>query len=152
MCWLFDWTASQLVEFLYWFLFKRIYHMELKVMLILLCNICGCRETGWRNPTGFLNSYFIVFHILWYRMWFIICGWLHVFGRYWSSWFYVLSTIEIPEWEKEFFQRIFWKSSFSQFRCVMVFNISNYDVQYRPYTYNQQQIINYIIYHNIWKK
>ena len=36
VCWLFDWTASQLVKFLYLILFNRIYHMELKSDVIYI--------------------------------------------------------------------------------------------------------------------
>jgi len=73
--------------------FISIFHVGMKLMYILLCNICGCRETGWRNPTGFLNIYFTVFHILWYMMCYEICYWFHMFEWYRSLLYDTLNTV-----------------------------------------------------------
>ena len=59
-------------------------------------NVCGCRETGWRDPTGFLNIYNNVLFIYCDMMWYIICCWLCVFGWYWSFLFDILNIIKDP--------------------------------------------------------
>ena len=60
----------------------------------LCANICGCRKTGWRNPTGFLNSYlYCNLCIVIYKCDVYNLLWLRVVGRYSSLLGDVLKTI-----------------------------------------------------------
>ena len=79
VCWLFDWTASQLVEFLYWFCLTEyiIWNWKWCYLYCLTSVMQGNRleESNWiPQHLFYCDSYIVIYDVI-YNLLLIMCVW-----------------------------------------------------------------------------